>query len=132
MQQIMTYWRVGSYTFHQPCKSCNLEVSREHAIQCSGEDWNLRVMYPDFVQQWQEYQNSAVLGKLLFHEFLCVKMESVYAVGTKPEKELAKAMFSELSNTAKKIRNEISGYEKTQDGRAWFHPLKKKWNQGRS
>ena len=37
-QHAISRWLLGNVAFHQPCKRCNMEVSRLHALVCSGAD----------------------------------------------------------------------------------------------
>jgi hypothetical protein len=36
IKQDLLQWRLGRIAFHQVCKKCGQELSRAHALECSG------------------------------------------------------------------------------------------------
>ncbi len=127
-QQLLISWRIGSFTFHQPCQVCGEEVTRSHALSCTQVEDDLRTRFPALAVKWNEEQRAnepRMSGKVLFNDFLANTMDQLYRFRRKRERGLATEILSALAQAAKRIRNEVSGYIPTEDGRSFFHPLKK-------
>lgn len=118
-QRVITYLRLGSFAFHQPCAKCGLEVSRKHAATCSMAEITLRREFPDL---YSEFGESVTADSLLFQDFLLNKLDNIY--GTNANRHLVERLVAEIGKYASTIRAEVSGYEQTSDGRSWFHPMK--------
>ena len=58
----LTHWTLGMVARHQTCKKCGLELSRKHALQCSGMENKLRKKYRKHVC---ENNHITVLDQLL-------------------------------------------------------------------
>ncbi len=37
-QRLLLLWRLGMFTYHQSCAQCGLKATRDHALQCSGQN----------------------------------------------------------------------------------------------
>lgn len=120
-QRDITYLRLGAYAFHQACKKCGAETSREHALSCSGEEARLRSV---FAREYHMFQDSDSSRSLLFQDYLLNIMDKSYAGSGTVEQQYGKSIFDALVATARCIRSDISGYVLAENGRTWYHPLK--------
>ena len=117
-QNVLSRLRLGGLTFHQRCKQCLAPVSRSHAWQCSGELNRLVHTYPDEYAAFSARQNTAGWS---FPDYLCNAMDK--ALSTKPiDQARGDGLFQALAQAATVIRDTVSGFERTEDGRSWFHP----------
>lgn len=123
-QTLVTYMRLGVYTFHQRCKKCGEETSRAHAYHCSGELERLVRLFP---QVYDRYTSSVESRNTLFPDFLLNWMDAIYLNDDVKDKKEALAVLTEVAVSASNIRSNISGYVQSEEGnKGWYHPLKSK------
>jgi hypothetical protein len=115
-QHVLTMLRVGALTFHQECARCGRQVSREHAWQCSGEEAALRTWFP---REAAAHARSPDSASILFADFLANKMDRAKENNSP---DYVNRVFKALSNSAKNIRDRVSGYVPSEDGRSYYHP----------
>ena len=120
-QHVIMCLRLGAFAFHQDCKKCGETVTRAHAMQCSGEEARLQCTFEELHAR---YVQSPEYKYTIFQDFLLNIMDMLYASRSTGDRERAMIIFSELSQSARCIRNTVSGYMQSVDGRAWYHPLK--------
>lgn len=111
--------RLGSFAFHQTCAKCGEATSRAHAMECSGEGVRLQNMFGTP----REMSNDVGLR---YQDRLLNLMDTYYDRGTPEDKTKALLIFDEVCFSARVIRESISGYIQSDDGKAWYHPLKSK------
>ncbi len=66
-QRLLLLWRLGTFTYHQSCAKCGLKVTREHALNCSGEQMRLQYC---FIELYNEWINSNQYNTNLFINWL--------------------------------------------------------------
>jgi hypothetical protein len=99
----------------QAIACCGSQVSREHAWQCSGEEAALRNLFPSEAAAHAQSNNNA---SILFADFLANKMDRAKE-SDRPD--YVDRVFQTLSGAANAIRDRVSGYAPTEDGRSFFH-----------
>jgi hypothetical protein len=115
-QHVLTMLRAGALTFHQSCKQCGQPVSRAHAWQCTGAEQTLR---NEFGRELTAYQRFPQKDSILFPDFLLNRMDRTLAANNH---RYGDTLFKALSSAAKVIRDRVSGYVLTSDGRSYYHP----------
>jgi len=116
-QHVVTMLRVGSLTFHQACARCGTAVSRAHAWECSGEERKLKDHFP---REWHEFEQYEHRNSLIFPDFVMNKMDDAYE---SRHTDYGDVIFRTILDSAKTIRDVVSGYVRSEDGRTWSHPL---------
>lgn len=111
-QTVLIMLRLGALTFHQPCAQCNSDVSRQHAFQCSKESERLQLL---FANEYQAYCRNANATVISFPDHLLNTMDTAFSVH---QQQYGDQLFQEMLQSAKTIRDSISGYQRTEDGRS--------------
>lgn len=122
-QHVLMCLRLGAFAFHQECQQCGEVVTRAHAMECSGEEARLQRAFADLHASYVQSQNSEAI---IFQDFLLNHMDALYASRSEGDRERALVLLVEMSKAARRIRSSVSGYIQSEDGRAWYHPLKSK------
>ena len=104
--------------FHQTCAKCGDVTPRAHAMECSGEGARLQNIFGTP----REMSNDN--GPLDHDRWLT--MDTYYDRDTSGDRSKAVLILDEVCRSARVIRETISGYIQSEDGKAWYHPLKSK------
>jgi hypothetical protein len=107
--------RIGAYTFHQACNTCDSVTTREHALECSGESERLRERFPRHYATYTATDDESTM----FHDYLLNRLDLLYARDRQHAE--VEALSTELFHTAKVIREVIAGFVKGDNGK-WIHP----------
>ena len=119
-QMVINMFRLGQLTFHQACYTCGQEVSREHAMSCSGESSRLQEELPAIFQEYGERHPDRDMG---FQDYIFNKIDTMIENNRKINNGFQAAeLLQHLIVTAKAIRSKISGFIPHENGRDWMHP----------
>lgn len=57
----IVHWKVGEFTYHQPCKICSAELSRAHGIECSGSTKIAEAKIPGIMDEWRREKRTRMM-----------------------------------------------------------------------
>ena len=107
-ERMIILWRLGAYTYHQPCTKCGKEVSRAHALQCSGQEEQLQY---EFAEENEEYTNSQEKNQgQLFINWLLNRLDRLFNSQETEKKNQAQIWAEKLATAIRHIRN-TCGYD---------------------
>jgi hypothetical protein len=99
-------WLVGNVAVHRPCDHCDAEISRKHAVECSGADQALIDAYPYLLPQFDAEVDGTFLDFLL----------NKFAYPRKPAFDLPEELYENISAAIGVIYHHCLGYRQQDNG----------------
>ena len=100
-------WLVGNVAVHRPCQSCNAEISRSHAVTCSGADAELQLRYPAATVIYYLEDTASTFLDFLLNQY-------AYSEPTKTPAQL----YEHIATAISLIYSHCLGYQQKENG---FH-----------
>lgn len=122
----MIQWRLGAFTFHQKCAKCVNEVSRKHALSCSGMQTQLSVDFPNHYQRWSQSNSEITLLDQILndlnHSFVNINSrKNKSPPDTRAGMEGIRKDITKVCSVINNIRSRVAGYVE-REGK-WLHPM---------